>query len=88
MVDCIKTGRGYSWQCTIINAAQNPKELKDTKPHKESQYAYSNLTADILFNYMMYRVGNDFDSFISNFYKEKIKIEHPVYLWMNPITAT
>ena len=83
-----KTGRGIHGNAPLITAAQNPLELKDTKPLKNPPYWYSNLTADILFNYMMHRVGNDFDSFITNFYKSKIKIEHPVYLWMNPTTAT
>ena len=83
-----KTGRGIHGNAPLITATQNPLELKDTKPLKNPPYWYSNLTADILFNYMMHRVGYDFDSFITNFYKSKIKIEHPVYLWMNPTTAT
>jgi len=82
-----KTGRGIHGNAALITAAQNPLELKDTKPIKNPPYWYSNLAADILFNYMMHRVGNDFDNFITDFYKSKIKIEHPVYLWMNPTTA-
>ena len=81
----IKTGRAIHGNGPLSMAVRNPKELKNTKAQKNAQYAYSNLTTDIIFNYMMYSVGNDFSSFISNFYKEKIKIEHPVYLWMNPI---
>ena len=83
-----KTGRGIHGNAPLIKAAQNPLELKDTKPIKNPPYWYSNLAADILFNYMMHRVGNDFDNFITDFYKSKIKIENPVYLWMNPTTAT
>ena len=82
-----KTGRGIHGNAPLIRAAQNPLELKDTKPIKNPPYWYSNLTADILFNYMMHRVGGDFDNFITNFYKSKIKIEYPVYLWMNPTTT-
>ena len=82
-----KTGRGIHGNAPLIRAAQNPLELKDTKPIKNPPYWYSNLAADILFNYMMHRVGGDFDNFITNFYKSKIKIEYPVYLWMNPTTS-
>ena len=82
-----KTGRGIHGNAPLIRAAQNPLELKDTKPIKNPPYWYSNLAADILFNYMMHRVGGDFDNFITNFYKSKIKIEYPVYLWMNPTTT-
>ena len=57
-----------------------------SKPQKKPQFAYSNLTSDVLFNYIMHRVGNDFDDFISNFYQKKIRIAHPVYLWMNPLS--
>ena len=34
---------------------------------------------------MMHRIGNDFERFIQNFYQNRVKIEHPVYLWMNPL---
>jgi hypothetical protein len=34
---------------------------------------------------MMYRVGSDFDNFMDNFYQNKVRIKHPVYLDMNPL---
>jgi len=82
----IKTGRSIHGNAPLLAAVQNPLELKNTSPRGGKRYAYSNLTADVIFNYMMHRVGNDFDRFISNFYQDKVKIEYPVYLWMNPIT--
>ena len=69
----------------LLMAVRNPLELKTQKKKGGAQYAYSNLAADIIFNYIMHRVGKDFDSFISNFYKNKVKIEYPVYLWMNQV---
>ena len=45
-----KTGRGIHGNAPLITAAQNPLELKDTKPLKNPPYWYSNLAADILFN--------------------------------------
>lgn len=84
----IKTNRNIHGNAPLLEAVKNSLELKGTVAKRNARYAYSNLTADILFNYMMHRVGNDFDNFIKDFYKSKIKIEHPVYLWMNPTIAT
>ena len=80
-----KTGRSIHGNAPLLVAVQNPQELKNTKPKAGAKYAYSNLTADIIFNYLMHRVGNDFDKFIHDFYQNKVGIEHPVYLWMNPL---
>ena len=80
-----KTGRSIHGNAPLLVAVQNPQELKNTKPKAGAKYAYSNLTADVIFNYLMHRVGNDFDKFIHDFYQNKVGIEHPVYLWMNPL---
>lgn len=81
----IKTGRGIHGNAPLLKATRNSLELKDTEAKGGKRYAYSNLTADIIFNYMMHRIGNDFERFIQNFYQNRVKIEHPVYLWMNPL---
>ena len=81
----IKTGRNIHGNAPLLVAANNPMELKNTTPKANARYAYSNLTSDIIFNYLMHRVGNDFDKFIHEFYQNKVGIEHPVYLWMNPL---
>ena len=81
----IKTGRNIHGNGPLSVAARNPLELANTKPISAPRYSYSNLTADILFNYMMHRVGLDFDSFITNFYQNKVRIKHPIYLEMNPL---
>jgi hypothetical protein len=81
----IKTGRNIHGNAPLLKAVRNSSELKDTKAKGGKRYAYSNLTADIIFNYMMHRIGNDFERFIKNFYQNKVKIEYPVYLWMNPL---
>jgi hypothetical protein len=83
-----KTGRnihGSQAAGGLSSFAKNPLELANTKPVRAPKFSYSNLTADVLFNYMMHRVGPDFDSFIANFYQNKVRIEHPIYLEMNPI---
>ena len=69
-----------------LNAfVKNPRELANTKPISAPSFSYSNLTADVLFNYMMHRVSPDFDSFITNFYQNKVRIKYPIYLNMNPL---
>ena len=84
----IKTGRnihGSEAAGGLSSFAKNPLELANTKPISAPRFSYSNLTADVLFNYMMHRVGPDFDSFITNFYQNKVRIKHPIYLEMNPL---
>ena len=81
----IKTGRHIHDKEPLLKAIQTKGELKDTKPIKNPKYAYSNLTSDILFNYVMHRVGSDFDVFVSEFYQNKIGIKYPVYLSMNDV---
>ena len=80
-----KSGRDIHGNAPLLVAAKNPLELLDTKPQANAKYSYSNLTTDIIFNYMMHRVGKNFESFIRSFYQTKVGIENPVYLWMNPL---
>lgn len=78
----IKTGAGIHSQ-PLIEAVENEDELKNTKPVENASYSYSNLTSDILFNYIAHRVGDDFDSFLSKFYQKKIGIKYSVKLELN-----
>ena len=81
----IKTKRNIHGNAPLRTAVKNPLELANTKPISAAKYSYSNLTADVLFNYMMHRVGLDFDTFIANFYQRKVRIKHPIYIEMNPL---
>ena len=81
----IKTGRNIHGNAPLRRAAKNTLELANTKPVRAAKFSYSNLTADVLFNYMMHRVGSDFDTFIANFYQNKVRIKHPIYIEMNPL---
>ena len=67
----------------LILAAKNPSELKNTKPVGNPRYSYSNLTSDVIFNYLMQRTGPNFDKFMSDFYQKKVKIQYPVHHMMN-----
>ena len=74
-----KTGANIHNQPLIVST-QNEDELKNTKPISNASYSYSNLTSDVLFNYVAHRVGEDFDKFLVKFYQQKIGIKYPVYL--------
>ena len=78
----IKTGAGIHSQ-PLIDAVEDENELKNTKPVRNASYSYSNLTSDILMNYIAHRVGSEFDVFLSKFYQEKIGIKYPVKLELN-----
>lgn len=80
----IKTGRNIHGNAPLKKATENSEELKGTVRAQGSRFSYSNLAADVLFNYMMHRVGEDFDKFIADFYQNKVGVEFPVYLEMNP----
>ena len=80
-----KTGRHIHDLDPLIRATEDVNELKNSKPIKNAKFKYSNLTADILFNYIMHRVGSDFEPFIQNFYQTKVRIQNPVYLETNRI---
>ena len=84
-INFIKTGRSAHGNAPLSTAAKNPLELANTKPISSPRFSYSDLTTDVLFSYMMYRVGPDFDNFMDNFYQNKVRIKHPVYLDMNPL---
>ena len=77
-----KTGANIHNQ-PLIDAVENEDELKNTMPVKNASYSYSNLTSDILFNYIAHKVGGEFDVFLSEFYTQKIGVKYPVKLELN-----
>ena len=81
----LKTGGNIHNQPLKISVS-NEGELKNTRPIANATYSYSNLTSDILFNYVAHKVGNDFGDFLTHFYQNKIGIKYPVYLWLNKLT--
>ena len=84
----IKTGRSIHGDGPLIKATKNPRELANTKSDGIHKFAYSNLTADVLMNYLMHRVGQDFESFVEKIFQDKVGISNPIYLWMNPIRGS
>ena len=81
----LKTGGNIHNQPLKISVS-NEGELKNTRPIANASYSYSNLTSDVLFNFIAHKVGNDFGDFLSHFYQRKIGIKYPVYLWLNKLS--
>ena len=83
------TGRQYHGRFPIYSAAK--KELKGTQPLGpvgENRFYYSNYTSDILYAFMMYKVGaSNWDSFVKNFFQNHIRIENPITWNFNPTTS-
>ena len=69
----------------LVLAVQTPSELKNSKPSASRSYSYSNLSSNVVFNYLMHRTAPNFDNFIADFYKKKIKNQYPIYHMMNPL---
>ena len=78
----LKSGRSIH-DSPLILAIRNPLELQNTKPVKFPKFSYSNLTSNVLFNYLMFKVGSDFETFMHDFYQNKVRSERPVYHGMN-----
>lgn len=83
-----RSGRNIHGVAPLYAAANNADELKDTTSDGVHAFSYSNLTTDVLMSYLMHRVGQDFENFINRFFQEKVGIEHPVYMWMNPVRTS
>lgn len=83
------TGRRYHGNFPILSAVQ--RELKGTTPKRpvgQNLHYYSNYTADILYSYMMYKVGaKNWDSFLEGFFQDHIRVENPIYWEYNPTTT-
>lgn len=79
------SGRSIHGVAPLYAAANNPQELKNTTSDGIHAFSYSNLTTDVLMSYLMHRVGPDFEVFVNDFFQQKVRIEHPVYMWMNPV---
>ena len=77
----VKSGRHFHDDAPLEYAAQNPFELKGTKPSSNPKYAYSNLASDVLINYVMHRVGYEYDDFLEEIFHSKIRNEHPIYFY-------
>jgi len=85
----ISSGRKFHGDFPLLSAVQ--AELKDTQPLApvgSNQHYYSNYTSDILYSFLMYKVGaKDWDSFLRYFFQEHIRVEKPIFWQYLPTTT-
>ena len=80
------TGRPLHGYAPLLTAVRTEGELKNSKPAKHQNFSYSDLTADVISSYLIQRIGSDYEQFISDFYQNKVKVEHPIYIRFSPVT--
>ncbi len=67
--------KGINWP-TIENTMD--KVFEDTSMSKQ-RYNYNNLVPNLVFTYVAYKTGEDFDDLLQSFFVNKVGIEHDVY---------
>ena len=68
----VKTGRWFN-PVSIKSAAEN--ELKGTKPEPNKKYNYNGFATNVAMNFMVFKVGDNWQSFLNKIFREKIKIQ-------------
>ena len=79
----LSSGRWYNVH-SVGSFARN--ELKNTSPAtgpRARRYHYNGLVTNVLMNYLIYRIGSDFQAFINRVFRDKIGILNPVYFFRN-----
>ena len=71
----IKTGRWFN-PVSIKSAALN--ELKGTKPQNPKIYNYNGFATNVAMNFMIFKVGDTWGSFLNSVFSEKIKVKNRV----------
>ena len=69
----LKTGRWFN-PVSIRDAAS--LELENTKPNKRREYNYNGFITNVLMNYMIFKLGDNWQDFLDQVFQEKIKIGH------------
>ena len=81
------TGGSIHDQPLKISAATRG-ELLDTKPKNVGSYSYSNLTSNVLINFLAHKLGENFEEFLREFYQSKIGVKFPIYMNVNKLRAS
>ena len=68
----VKTRRWFN-PVSIKSAAAN--ELKGTKPESNKKYNYNGFATNVAMNFMVFRVGDSWEPFLTKIFREKIKIQ-------------
>ena len=55
--------------------------FKDTKKTKNAPFNYSQMATELIFNYVLFKTGDDFEKILEKTFKEKAKIKDSVIFW-------
>ena len=69
----LKSGRWFN-PVSIKSAAS--LELVNTQPNKKRVYNYNGFVTNILMNYMIFKVGEEWPSFMKSVFNDKVRIEN------------
>lgn len=77
----IKSGR---WFNTSSVHSLLLSELQGTEPNSEIEYNYHGFATNLVMNYMIFKVGDDWQNFLNRVFQDKVKIEHQFFFAKNP----
>ena len=71
---------------TTVSLKEYLYHLKNTKPSikKRPRFNYHSINSSIVFNYILFKTGNDFEKILEKTFKEKAKIEDSVFFYKVP----
>ena len=58
--------------------------FKNTKKIKNAPFNYSQMATELIFNYVLFKTGDDFEKILEKIFKEKAKIEDSVFFYKIP----
>lgn len=77
----IPTGRWYNIY-PLGSFARN--ELRDTQPNRNRSYHYNGLVTNVLMNYTIYKVGDDYENLLTRVFRDKVGIANNVNFRRTP----
>lgn len=77
----IPTGRWYNIY-PLGSFARN--ELRDTQPNRNRSYHYNGLVTNVLMNYTIYKVGDDYENLLTRVFRHKVGIANNVNFRRTP----
>ena len=80
----IKSGRWFNTNTVELLAMV---ELDGTIPHADRVYNYHGFATNLAFNYMIFKLGDDWGAFLNAIFQDKIKIENDFFFAKNRPTS-
>lgn len=79
----LSSGRWYNVHSLESFASQ---ELKGSKPSGDRRYHYNGLVTNVLMNYTIFKVANDYQELLERIFRDKAGVKNNVYFFKNRTT--